>query len=202
MPTSIAGNDLAAPVTFAEVDLNKAQLYTIMVPFFKSIFRSWKAVETDAFLNTALVGCLQIYITLMELKLQYEQDDAWNEILCEAFDKYMYYVLGMDDYFSFRRFCHPYAREAYDYHTLVYINREFDNGLNFLNDSDALLYALDDHIRFQWERYRKLVIVEGMDKNNAINTLPAVAYLSITDDNGTIHLQRLVWKSCFSMNEK
>ena len=148
------------------------------------------------------VGCLQIYITLMELKLQYEQDDAWNEILCEAFDKYMYYVLGMDDYFSFRRFCHPYAREAYDYHTLVYINREFDNGLNFLNDSDALLYALDDHIRFQWERYRKMVIVEGMDKNNAINTLPAVAYLSITDDNGIIHLQRLVWKSCFSMNEK
>lgn len=28
VPTSMAGNDLAAPVTFAEIDLNKAQLYT------------------------------------------------------------------------------------------------------------------------------------------------------------------------------
>lgn len=28
VPTSITGNDLAAPVAFAEIDLNKAQLYT------------------------------------------------------------------------------------------------------------------------------------------------------------------------------
>lgn len=147
-------------------------------------------------------GCLQIYITLMELKLQYEQDDSWNEILSEAFDKYMYYVLGMDDYFSFRRFYHPYAKEAYNYHTLVYISSAFGDSRNCINDRDALLYAIDDHIRFQWERYRKLVIVEGMDKNNAINVLPAVAYLSITDDNGIIHLQRLVWKSRFPISEK
>ena len=147
-------------------------------------------------------GCLQIYITLMELKLQYEQDDFWNEILSEAFDKYMYYVLGMDDYFSFRRFYHPYAKEAYNYHTLVYISSAFGDSRNCINDRDALLYAIDDHIRFQWERYRKLVIVEGMDKNNAINVLPAVAYLSITDDNGIIHLQRLVWKSRFPISEK
>ena len=147
-------------------------------------------------------GCLQIYITLMELKLQYEQDDAcaWNGILSEAFDKYMYYVLDMDDCFSFRRFYHPYAKEPYNYHTLVYISSEFEHNLNYLNDSDTLLYAIDDHIRFQWERYRKLVTEEGMDINIAINVLPAVAYLSIRDTNGVTHLQRLIWKSRFSMN--
>lgn len=147
-------------------------------------------------------GCLQIYITLMELKLQYEQDDSWNEILSEAFDKYMYYVLGMDDYFSFRRFYHPYAKEAYNYHTLVYISSAFGDSQNCLNDSDALLYAIDDHIRFQWERYRKLVTVDGMDKNEAINVLPAVGYLYIMDANGIIHLRRLIWKSRFSRDEK
>ena len=65
-----------------------------------------------------------------------------------------------------------------------------------------MLYAIEDHIRFQWERYRKLVIEDDMDKNNAINALPTVAYLSIRDDNGIIHLQRFVWKSRFSMNEE
>lgn len=167
----------------------------------KTFFRHCIYRNNPRFSETK-AGCLQIYITLMELKLQYEQDDAWNEILSEAFDKYMYYVLGMDDYFSFRRFYHPYAKEAYNYHTLVYISSQFDNGLNCLNDSDALLYAIDDHIRFQWERYRKLVTVDGMDKNEAINVLPAVAYLYIMDVNGIIHLRRLIWKSRFSMNEK
>lgn len=167
----------------------------------KTFFRHGIYRNNPPFSETK-AGCLQIYITLMELKLQYEQDDAWNEILSEAFDKYMYYVLGMDDYFSFRRFYHPYAKEAYNYHTLVYISSAFGDSRNCINDRDALLYAIDDHIRFQWERYRKLVIVEGMDKNNAINVLPAVAYLSITDDNGIIHLQRLVWKSRFPISEK
>lgn len=40
VPTSMAGNDLAAPVAFAEIDLNKAQLYTESQQYVAAVYFS------------------------------------------------------------------------------------------------------------------------------------------------------------------
>lgn len=168
----------------------------------KDTFSKNARYPNNPLLCSTMADILQIYITLMELEHQYEKIFDKNEVLSYAFKQYMHYVFGIHDNFSFRRFYHLNLTDVYYYHTLAHIWAEFDNkGIKYLNDCDALLYAIDDHIRYQWERYSKLVTEEGMDIYKAIDGLPAIAYLSITDADGIIHLRRLISKSRFLTNE-
>lgn len=151
--------------------------------------RNMRHKKNPSFQDT-MAASLQVYITLMEIKLQHRE----KNILDEIFDRYMCYVQGVYDPLEFRRFYHPYSSEPYELKStanvkeieLTYIN------LATLNENDITLCAIDDHIRFQWAEYRKLVMEDHIDVDEAAKRLPDVAYICITDADGILHVKRIV----------
>lgn len=140
-----------------------------------------------------LATTLQIYMTLMEMKVQYSEDPA----LVEIFYTYMCYVQGVYDPLKFRKFYHPCTAERYELRSTAQIydiNLASINSAH-LNENDTTLVAIDDHIRFQWERYRQLVMEDHIDESKAVKNLPNVAYLCMTDKDGIVHLNRIVEES-------
>ena len=140
--------------------------------------------------HQTMAAALQVYITLMEMKLLYNREP----ILEEIFDKYMCYVQGVYDPLEFRKFYHPYASEPYELRSTAYVHTIKLSYMNLepLNKNDTTLVAIDDHIHFQWEKYRQLVMEDHVDADEATKKLPDVAYLCITDTEGIIHLNRIV----------
>lgn len=153
--------------------------------------------KKNPFFHDTLATTLQIYITLMEMKVQYAEEPVLDII----FHKYMCYVQGVYDPLKFRKLYHPYTSEPYPLRSTANV---YDLELAFvnlahLNENDTTLVAIDDHIRFQWERYRKLVMEDHIDESKAVKKLPNVAYLCMTDKDGIVHLNRIVVES---VNEK
>lgn len=111
--------------------------------------------------------------------------------------KNMCYVQGVYDPLKFRKFYHPCTAERYELRSTAQIydiNLASINSAH-LNENDTTLVAIDDHIRFQWERYRQLVMEDHIDESKAVKNLPNVAYLSMTDKDGIVHLNRIVEES-------
>lgn len=150
--------------------------------------------ELDPYFENTYATELQVYISIMNLKIQCTEkyDDRINKLLNE----YMVQVQAVNDPLSFYKMYHRYTYEIWDHvKTAAYIEQDIiinTKPLSRLSDNDIILLCIDDHIKIQWENFKKVAINNEYDVKVATSSLPHLSYMVIIDADDIIHLKRLV----------
>lgn len=108
----------------------------------------------------------------------------------------MVQVQAVNDPLSFYKMYHRYTYEIWDHvKTAAYIEEDIVTNtkpLSRLSDNDIILLCIDDHIKIQWENFKKVAINNEYDVKVATSSLPHLSYMVIIDADDIIHLKRLV----------
>ena len=158
-------------------------------------FKDWKykngAQQNPMLSNTSAVS-LQVYISMMDNILKSRNSMEYDKDLMY---KYMQQVKSASDPLNFYTFYHPYARELWmrtktPAFVEPFIMDEQIISKSTLNENYILLCCIDDHIKFQWENFKRLAHEYHNDTSLIGRKLPRVCYLILTDEQDKQHAIR------------
>lgn len=164
-------------------------------------FKDWKyknGAKLNPMLSNTSAVALQVYISMMDNILKSQNSMVYDKDLMY---KYMQQVKSISDPLNFYTFYHPYAGELWMHpKTPAFVDPLIMDvqiiPKSTLNENYILFYCIDDHIKFQWENFKRLA---NEYNNNDIfligRKLPRVCYLILTDEYDRQHAIRCTTKN-------